>query len=304
MPEGHDLVIGDVCPQWHAATAVVLATGKTFGFDGGVKENRGFERVSYATYSPATKQWSALKLLELPKLDHEGRVVLEANSGCHQRFDLPSGKILLPIRYRKNPQTREYTTIVADCTFDGETLTYRAHGSELTIPRERGLYEPSVTGYRGRYYLTMRADHSAFVARSQDGLNYEPIKEWTFDDGQILGSYNTQQHWVPHSDALYLIYTRRGANNDHVFRHRAPLFIARVDLDRICVVRSTETILIPETGLDLGGGFGVVDVNPRETWIVSSEMAFPTARRDEPNRVLLAKIHWSQPNGLFAAGKR
>src|SRR5436190_23650568 len=48
MPEGHDLVMGDVCPQWHAATRVVLATGKTFGFDGGVKENRAFERVSYA----------------------------------------------------------------------------------------------------------------------------------------------------------------------------------------------------------------------------------------------------------------
>src|SRR5262245_40689303 len=37
LPEGHDLVIGDVCPQWHAATGVVLATGKTFGFDGGTK---------------------------------------------------------------------------------------------------------------------------------------------------------------------------------------------------------------------------------------------------------------------------
>src|SRR6185503_1997470 len=54
MPEGHDLVIGDVCPQWHAASGVVLATGKTFGFDGGVKENRGHERVSYAIYSPRT----------------------------------------------------------------------------------------------------------------------------------------------------------------------------------------------------------------------------------------------------------
>src|SRR6185369_16737649 len=47
MPEGHDFVMGDICPQWHAATGVVLATGKTFGFDGGTKENRGHERVSY-----------------------------------------------------------------------------------------------------------------------------------------------------------------------------------------------------------------------------------------------------------------
>ena len=45
MPEGHDFVIGDVCPQWHAATGRVLATGKTFGFRGGTTEDRGFERV-------------------------------------------------------------------------------------------------------------------------------------------------------------------------------------------------------------------------------------------------------------------
>jgi hypothetical protein len=49
--EGHDFVIGDVCPQWHAATGVVLATGKTFGFLGGTKEDRGMERVSYAVFS-------------------------------------------------------------------------------------------------------------------------------------------------------------------------------------------------------------------------------------------------------------
>jgi len=285
-------VMGDICPQWHAATGLVLATGKTFGFDGGTKENRGHERVSYAIYSPAKDAWSGLKLLELPATDHEGRKILEPNSGCHQRFDLPSGEILLPIRYRKDPASRAYTTIVARCSFDGETLTYREHGSEHTIPRERGLYEPSVIGFRGRYFLTMRADHSAFVSASRDGLNYEPIREWTFDDGQVLGSYNSQQHWIVHNDALYLSYTRRGANNDHVFRHRAPLFIARVDPERLCVVRTTEQILLPETGVDLSGGFGVLAINPNETWVISSEMAFPPSRRDEPNRILLAKVLW------------
>jgi len=292
VPEGHEFVIGDVCPQWHAATRVVLATGKTFGFDGGTKENRGHERVSYAIYSPKQDQWSGLKLLQLPETDHEGLKILEPNSGCNQRFDLPSGEILLPIRYRKNPASRAYTTIVARCIFDGDTLTYREHGSEFTIPRERGLYEPSVTGFAGRFYLTMRADHSGFVARSNDGLNYEPIKEWTFDDGQVLGNYNAQQHWIAHNNKLCLSYTRRGANNDHVFRHRAPLFIAEVDPERLCVLRATEQTLLPETGVDLSGGFGILDVNPRETWVISSEMAFPPARRQEPNHVLLAKILW------------
>jgi hypothetical protein len=298
LPEGHDLVMGDVCPQWHAATQVVLATGKTFGFDGGTKENRGFEQVSYAIYSPTTKQWSGLKLLALPKTDHEGREILEPNAGCHQRFDLPNGEILLPIRYRKNANTREYTTLVARCDFDGETLTYREHGSELTIAGQRGLYEPSIIGFEGRYFLTMRADHSAFVARSHDGLTYERVVQWVDDEGEVLGSYNAQQHWVAHSDGLYLVYTRRGANNDHVFRHRAPLFIARVDTQRLCVLRNTEQILMPETGLDLAGGFGVVDFSPSETWVVSSEMAFPKNRQDEPNRVLLVKLLWTRPNTL------
>jgi len=54
LPAGYDFVIGDVYPQWHAATGVVLATGKTFGFLGGTKEDCGLERVSYATYTPAT----------------------------------------------------------------------------------------------------------------------------------------------------------------------------------------------------------------------------------------------------------
>jgi hypothetical protein len=301
MPEGHDFVIGDVCPQWHAATGVVLATGKTFGFLGGTKEDRGMERVSYAVFSPKQQTWSELRLLELPKTDHEGKPILEPNSGCHQRVDLPNGEILLPIRYRKDPAHRYYTTIVARCRFDGQKLTYVEHGSEFMIPRERGLYEPSIGTFGGRYFLTMRADHSAFVARSKDGLDYEPFIEWKYDDGQVLGSYNTQQHWITHHGALYLAYTRRGANNDHVMRHRAPIFIAQVDPDKLHVIRKTERILFPENNADLGAGFGVVDYSPNETWVITSEI--PTKGSRNYNHVLMAKLIWSTPNRLVAVPK-
>jgi hypothetical protein len=297
-PEGHDLVMGDVCPQWHAATGRVLATGKTFGFLGGTKEDRGLERVSYAVRAPQSGEWSSLRLLTLPASDHEGRPFLEPNSGCHQRVDLPNGEILLPIRYRKDAKVRDYTTIVARCRFDGEKLTYVEHGSEFTIPRERGLYEPSIVGFGGRYFLTMRADHSAFVACGRDGLNYDPFMEWTFDDGKVLGSYNTQQHWLTHNETLYLVYTRRGANNDHVMRHRAPLFIAEVDAVRLCVRRATERILIPESNADIGGGFGVVEVSPGETWVITSEI--PTKGSRDFNRVLMARLTWAKPNRLFS----
>jgi hypothetical protein len=305
--DGRETVMGDICPQWHAATRTLLATGKTFGFlanadDNKAKDDRSMEKVAYAVYSPATRQWTGMKQVAMPAKDHEGKVILEPNAGCNQRFDLPNGDILLPIRYRKDPKSRQYTTIVARCTFDGDTLTYREHGSELTSPGTRGLYEPSVTGYGGRYFLTMRADETGFVSVSEDGIHYSPPAEWKFDDGQALGSYNAQQHWVAHSEALYLVYSRRGANNDHVFRNRAPLFIAQVDPVKLCVLRATEQILMPETGVDLAGGFGVLEFSPQETWIISTEMAFPKGREDESNRVLLAKILWNRPNELISAG--
>jgi hypothetical protein len=293
LPEGHDFVIGDVCPQWHTASRRVLATGKTFGFRGGITEDRGFERVSYAVFDPATDRWSELRLLSLPPADRAGRPFLEPNAGCHQRFDLPDGEILLPIRYRKDPALRHYTSIVARCRFDGTTLTYVEHGSELTLPRDRGLYEPSVIGFQGRYFLTLRADHAGFVARGTDGLNYAPFLEWRFDDGQPLGNYNTQQHWLVHGGTLYLLYTRRGANNDHVFRHRAPIFIAAVDPERLVVRRATERIVFPEENADLGAGFAVLEVNPRETWVVTSEI--PTRGSRDYNRVLLARLRWPAP---------
>ena len=53
------------------------------------------------------------------------------------------------------------------------------------------------------------------------------------------------------SDELYLVYTRRAENNGRVFRHRAPLFAARVN-DKMQLVRSSEIVLTPERGARLG----------------------------------------------------
>jgi hypothetical protein len=306
--DGIERVFGDICPQWHAVTGKLLITGKTFGFLANpvatkAKDDRSLERVAYAVYSPATKQWSGMKIMAMPEKDHAGRPILEPNAGCHQRVDLPNGEVLLPVRYRADPKSRVYTTIVARCTFDGETLTYREHGSEHSISIPRGLYEPSVCEFKGRYFLTMRGEQNGHVAKSNDGLRYESHVEWKFDDGKPLLSANAQQHWITHSDGLYLIYSRKGANNDHVFRNRAPLFIARVDPDKLHVLRTTEQVLMPETGLDLAGGFAPVDVSANETWVISSEMAFPKERQNEPNRVLLAKVIWTRPNMLFPIAK-
>ena len=133
---------------------------------------------------------------------------------------------------------------------------------------------------------------------------YEPIVEWAYDDRKPLGSYNRQQHWITHSDGLYLIYTRRGANNDHVFRHRAPLFIAQVDPAKLRVLRSTERVLVPERGARLGN-FGVTEVSENETWVTVAEwmqtwgpnvVMPPDNKYGADNSVYAARIFWDRPN--------
>jgi hypothetical protein len=136
----------------------------------------------------------------------------------------------------------------------------------------------------------MRADDGAFVARGTDGINFTEHKPWTFDDGSPLGSYNTQQHWATLGGKLYLVYTRRGAKNDHIFRHRAPLLVAQVDADQLHVIRATEQILVPENQATLGNS-GVCQINEHETWITVAEGRLSqTSREGENNRVILAKM--------------
>jgi len=146
--------------------------------------------------------------------------------------------------------------------------------------------------------LTLRNDVRGYVAAGEDGLHFCEPRPWTFDDGSDLGNYNTQQHWVTHSDALFLVYTRRGADNDHVFRHRAPLFMAQVDPERLCVLRDTERVLVPERGARLGN-FGVCDVDERETWVVVTEWMQPVGceQYGSDNSVYVARIVWDRPNG-------
>ena len=55
------------------------------------------------------------------------------------------------------------------------------------------------------------------------------------------------------------------------------------------------TLFSSLTGLDLAAGFAPVDVSANETWVVSSELGFPEGRKDENNRVLLARILWKAP---------
>lgn len=218
-----------------------------------------------------------------------------AGAGCSQRFDLPCGDILIPFYFSHN--NTMYSSVMR-CAFDGEQLIYLTHGSELTADTSgRGLYEPSITNYDGKFYLTIRADNAGYFAVSDDGINFCAPSIWKWDDGKSLSTYNTQQHWVTHSSGLFLVYTRSGANNDHVFRHRAPLFIAQFDTKNLCLIKSTEKIVIPERGARLGN-FGVTHLSPYETIITANEWMQPIGceKYGSNNAFFVSKIVWDTKN--------
>jgi hypothetical protein len=299
--EPNDVTVGacDFWPKWHAASGKLLGIGHTVRYrDNAVIRERPRETY-FSVYNPAGRSWTPWKTLVMPA---EARFY-NAGAGCVQRVDLPGGDILLPF-YFKAPGETDYRTAVARCRFDGATLSVRTIGSELALKGGRGLYEPSLATVAGRFFLTLRNDTAAYVATSSDGLNFGAPRRWTWDDGSDLGSYNTQAHWVTHGDALFLVYTRRGAGNDHVTRHRAPLFMAQVDPERLVVLRATERILVPEQGARLGN-FGVTEVSPNETWVTVAEwmQGNPPMRIIPPenpwganNRVYAARIRWDQPS--------
>ena len=292
--ENIEVIVCDFAPKWHAASGKLLGTGQTAYYENNHIQANRLRQPAYSFYDPAQGTWQPWKTVKLPAEEK----FENAGAGSVQRVDLPNGEILLPI-YFKPRRATQYSTTVLRCRVEKDELKYVAHGDELTVPVKRGFAEPSLTKFQNRYYLTLRNDVQGYVTSGDDGQHFAAPQSWKFDDGSELGNYNTQQHWVTHQAGLFLVYTRRGAENDHVFRHRAPLFMAQVDPEKLCVIRATERILIPQRGARLGN-FGVVDVSPDETWVTVAEWMQPAGveKHGSDNSVYAARILWSRPNGM------
>lgn len=101
-------------------------------------------------------------------------------------------------------------------------------------------------------------------------------------------------------------YTREDASNANVIRWRSPLWIARVDPERVCLIRETEQVVLPLVGdgvnaaddVAIMGNFNVTNVSPEESWVTVGEWI---PRRGGKGDVLLARIHWAKPNRLVNA---
>jgi hypothetical protein len=287
------IIIGicDFTPGWHEKTGKLLALGHTVYYhEGGKLMNPRPRSTSYAVYDPGRDEWSEWQRLVPP----DRIKFYNSGSGCGQWLVKPDGDLLLPVYFKaKDEPTNCYASAVFHCHFDGETLSYVRHGDELSLDEPRGVYEPSLAFFKNRYYLTLRNDIKAYVSASDDAMHWQPIRPWTFENGQEIGSYNTQQHWATHGEGLFLVYTRRDAGNDHIPRSRAPLFMARVDPVRLIVQKETERIIIPERGAMMGN-FGVSRINDRETWVTVGENMHPpeNLHLGADGSVFAARISW------------
>ncbi len=278
--QGIEEGVCDVVPEYHAPTGKVLAMGHTVFYKndalyGGDPPPGHRRRHSVYTVGDGRGGWSARRELEWP--DPRGEAFCMC--GCAQRVTLENGEVLVPLYVAPVGRVDRMAT-TARYGFDGQTLTYRQTGRVLELPVGRGLLEPSLTRFDGEFYLTIRAeDGHGYVSRSADGLDWEDIRPWCFDDGTALEMSTTQQRWLVHRGALYLVYTRKMGDNHGVARWRAPLLIAQVDPAQRRLIRASERIVFPMDGDGMApgdrvarmGNFHTTAVSAGESWVTVGE---------------------------------
>ena len=298
--EGHDGLVAGVCdvvPEYHSPTRTVLALGHVV-FYRGPRFAKGDQLPRYPVYAVRRHDgtWS-----ERRKLDwNDARGAFIYSNNCGQRVVLPNGDIMAAFTF--GPRSAGRMVAGVRYQFDGEILQVADVGPELKLNVGRGLLEPSVTQFNGKFFMTIRAeDGHGYVALSDDGLNYGSLQAWTWDTGQPIEMSTTQQHWLTHSNGLFLVYTRKDESNANVIRWRSPLWLAQVDPIRLCLLRDTERVVLPMVGdgvntpdeVALMGNFHVSNVNADQSWVTVGEWL---PRKGARGNLLLARIAWSKPN--------
>lgn len=270
--DGSSAVMSDATPFYHKKSGKIILTGHKvwYGEDNKLLRDARPRAPLYAVYNEELGDFEAFFELEMP----DGDEYFSSGAGCAQILETESGELLIPIYYRSYEKCAGgdpcSDAAVMRCSFDGERIRVIEIGRALSIDVPRGFGEPSIIKHKDEYFLALRNDSSGYVSKSRDGLNFDTPRELCFDDGENIGNYNTQQHWLTGGGRLWLVYTRRAGVNDHIFRHRAPLFIAEFDLERMCVIRSTEQIAVTERGARLGN-FGCQSYSEREGYIYAAE---------------------------------
>lgn len=295
----------DITPQYHPQTKSVIAFGHVVFYKGKYfARKEQLPRYPVYVTRDANGNWSKRKILEWD--DSRGSFIYSNN--CGQRLILPNGDVQMSFTF--GPKAEHRMVAGVHSSFDGEHLKVKKVGPPLHNKKGRGLLEPSVAKFGGKFWITIRAeDDHGYVSVSDDGLNWEEKKAWAWDDGTDILMSTTQQHWVTHSDGLFLVYTRKDKTNANVIRWRSPLWIAQVDAKRKCLIRSTEQVVLPLVGdgvnapntVALMGNFNVTNASPNETWITVGEWMPKDGYRGD---VLLSRIKWSKPNRLVESPRK
>ena len=304
LPDGMEEGVCDAVPEYHAPTGRVLVLGFNVYYRDDVLARPNEDRhVPYAVFDPATGSWSGRQRLAWD--DPLASAIYTSN--CSQRVTLDAsdgvraGDVIVPLSFGPRGRRDRFAATVR-CTFDGAELRVAERGSLHELAVRRGLLEPSVCRVGGAFFLTVRAeDGRGYVSRSGDGLDWQPLAPWCWDDGEPIAMSTTQQRWLPHSDALYLVYTRRSEDNRSVMRWRSPLWLAEVDRARLCLLRATERVVFPLKGDGIGDPEGVPLMGNFHTTAISPAESIVTVGENLPGsgyrgRTLLARITWRRPN--------
>ena len=283
ISDGIEEGVCDVVPDYHTLSKAVIAIGHNVYY----KNNRLYDsigdfrtevgpdlkRFPVYTVQDAYGKWSGSReKLHFPEF--EKYAIYSCN--CAQRTILPDGKMLVPITFGNH--CRSVTSFV--CDFNGEKLSVVKCGNILEKPIGRGLLEPSIIEYNNKFYMTMRAeDEHGYLSVSDNGLDWQEIKAYQWNDGTSLTMSTTQQHWLKLGGKLYLLYTRRTKGNYNIMRWRAPVFIAEVDTRKLCLIKSTEKIVFPMRGnpdkpetIGLMGNFHPLSISSTEAIVTVGEM--------------------------------
>ena len=297
IPGGLEEGTCDMVPEYHAPTGTVLAVGHNVYYKDNVLTRPSEQRYPVHTVGDAHGNWSERRRLDW--VDWRASAIYTC--GCAQRATLDNGHLVVPLSFGPlGRDDRAVGTVV--CSYDGHQVTVLDSGNELRLAVGRGLLEPSLARFGGRFFMTIRAeDGHGYVSTSDNALRWAEAQPWCWDDGQTLVMSTTQQHWLTHSDGLFLVYTRRAEDNANVFRWRAPLYVARVDTERLCLVRDTERVVLPMIGDGVNdpdhvarmGNFHVTNASPAESWVTVGETLPSDGWRGD---TLLGRIRWSVPN--------
>ena len=144
----------DVVPDYHPQTNTVLAIGHNVYYKDNVLTKPNEDRFTVYVIRDSDGKWSERKKLEW---DHPGISGIYT-SGCAQRVTLENGQIILPLSFAPKDRA-DRAVCTALCNYDGKELNILKTGNVLKLAVKRGLLEPTLARFDGKFFVTIRAEN-------------------------------------------------------------------------------------------------------------------------------------------------